>query len=141
MLLAVVSIRLAYTPSRYDLDALYENLTAYYSSIIQKYTKPDDTILLFTGQKDNYILTNRMPATYYYLFYPWVYDMKGTKEQLEQDIHNEKAEAILFDSAYLASDGARTPYFQQFVDLLDSDTSYTLVPLRNSGRMYVRIEK
>lgn len=137
ILLALISIRLAYTPSRYDFDALYENLTLYYGNVIREYTAPDDHILLFTGQKDDYILTNRMPGTYYYLFYPWVYDMPKANEQLLKDISNNKIKVILFDSSYLASDGANLPYFQKIVDFLDADPSYKALPLRDNGRMYI----
>lgn len=141
VILLLLGTRLYYSPSRYNFDNLYGGLVSYYRKIILQYTKSGDHILLFTGQKDDYLAADRMPGTSYYMFYPWVYDVPGASDQLMSDIASGKNALIIFDAAYLTPSSRKVRYIDRVYQYLSTDAAYRSVTLLNNGRMYVLVKK
>jgi hypothetical protein len=136
----LLGVRVFYSPDRYNFNALYEDRINYYNRLIVKNTKPDDSILLFTGQPDSYIATHHLPGSYYFSNLPWVGIIPGVQVRLFNDIMNNSIKFILIQptGSTLAGHPADS-YSKKTIDFLDADPLYRLVQLPDNVRMYLRM--
>lgn len=112
----------------------------FYTKFILAHSKATDKILSFPGDNALYVLTNRMPGSYYFYMLPWVSDQKGVQERVFHDIQKEKVKIIITDDTNPFVTIHSLSRFMTFIEThLSADRHYNEVSTRKGVKIFLRI--
>lgn len=110
----------------------------YYTKFILAHSKPSDNVL-FLNKNALYILTNRMPGSYYYFLLPWVADEKGAEQRVLSDIEREKVKIIIiYNTNLIFSKHSPVQYISYIERNLKRDKHYKEVSKIKGVQIFVR---
>jgi len=136
----LLGVRVFISPDRYYFFKLYGNTIKYYDSIVTSNTKLGDKILLFTSQPDSFLLTDRMPGSYYWSDITWASIIPGALMHIESNITKNNVKLIIIEvpQGTFAGQSAQK-HVSPLLHFLDTNHSYskTMLPI-NNALLYIR---
>jgi hypothetical protein len=85
-----------------------------------------DSILIYPLRPEVYLLTGRMPGSYYYFFLPWNSDNPGSEATIITDIKNKKVRLIIFqDDVKIRGKYQPTIFTKRIRQYLDDNPQYS----------------
>lgn len=120
------------TLSRIDTDKLA------YITLVNKYSQPNDNILVYPGRPEIYLLTGRWAGSYYSIFGPCT--RENAQERVTKDIQKNDVTLILIDNKHNAfGKGNPVELLARVIAYLRTSGKYVTIPVDTYITVYRRL--
>jgi len=116
----------------------YDPSRTQYVKFILSHSKKEDRILFYPYQNELYLLTNRLPGSYYYFLYPWIAEQPNAQDIVIRNIKKEKPKIIIIDNVSLVlGKYSALEFLSKLENNLENNKNYKNLSKNNSVLMYV----
>lgn len=116
----------------------YDSSYTPYEKFILSHSKKGDKILFYPFQNELYLLTTRMPGSYYYFLYPWIAEQPNAQDTVVTNIKREKPKIIIIDNGSLVlGKYSAVEFLFKLENNLESNKNYKNVSKNNNILMYI----
>ncbi len=101
--------------------------------VITHYSNQKDSLLYYPFRPEIYLLTKRLPQSFYPSFSPWDAKKPGTEERVIYDIKHTLPKIIFFENDRIINEVSTRTYMKKTQNYLENNPSYKKLKTKEAG--------